>query len=94
MWTNKHDAVSAKIKGKAKEENKNRWGGGKGPHRRKAWRPHLGKDAGNVKIGDDDGGSDIEVPELDDDDEYEGELLDGFEKEELERNEHLKESQV
>jgi hypothetical protein len=89
MWKNKHDAVSAKIKGKAKEDNKNRWGGCPAEHRRrgiKAWSKRVGKHSGEVKIKDDDGGSDIEVSELDDDDgvEYEGELLDGFEKDEPE----------
>jgi len=84
MWKNKHDAVSAKIKGKAKEENKGRWNGTPGPHRRKRMKvlsKRIGKDSGllgDMKIKDDDGGSDIEVSELSDEDR--GELLDGFEE--------------
>lgn len=87
MWMNKHDAMSAKIKGKAKEENKNRWVGGEGPHRRKAWKPHLGKKCWECQ----DWGwwSDIEVSELDDD-EYEGKLFDRFEQKEIEGNEDTK----
>lgn len=51
MWKNKHEAVSAKIKGKAKEKNKGLWNGTPGPHRRrgvKAWSKRVGKDTGLV----------------------------------------------
>lgn len=44
MWKNKHAYVSAKIKGKAKEDNKNTWGGMKSMyHRRPAWKEKLYK---------------------------------------------------
>jgi hypothetical protein len=85
IWKNKHEAVSAKIKGRAKEENKELWNGTRGPHRRrgvKAWSKRVGKGSGllgDAKIKDDDGGSDIEVSDLSSEDN--GELLDGFEKE-------------
>jgi hypothetical protein len=60
MWKNKHEYVSAKIKGKAKAENKPKYGT-QGPHRRHR---KLGKnvkkeEGGKVKIGMDDGRSDI-----------------------------------
>lgn len=51
VWKNKHEAVSAKIKGKAKEKNKGLWNGTPGPHRRrgvKAWSKRVGKDTGLV----------------------------------------------
>ena len=65
MWKNKHEYVSAKIKGKAKAENKPRFGT-QGPHRR---HKKLGKnvkkeEGGKVRIGIDDGGSDIEVSDV------------------------------
>jgi hypothetical protein len=86
MWKNKHEAVSAKIKGKAKKENKGLWHGTPGPHRRrgvKAWSKRVGKGSGmlgDAKVKDDDGGSDIEVSDLSDD-EDDGEMLSGLEKE-------------
>jgi hypothetical protein len=68
MWKNKHEYVSAKIKGKAKAENKPKYGT-QGPHRRHR---KLGKnvkkeEGGKVRIGMDDGGSDIEVSDVSDD---------------------------
>jgi hypothetical protein len=85
IWKNKHDAVSGKIKGRAKEKNQERCNGTPGPHRRKRMKvlsKRTGKDSGlvgDMKIKDDDGGSDIEVSELSDEDGAE-ELLDGFEE--------------
>ena len=69
MWKNKHEYVSAKIKGKAKAENKPKYGT-QGPHRRHR---KLGKNVkkeqgGKVKIGTDDGRSDIEVSDVSDED--------------------------
>jgi hypothetical protein len=69
MWKNKHEYVSAKIKGKAKAENKPKYGT-HGPHRRHR---KLGKnvkkdEGGKVRIGMDDGGSDIEVSDISDED--------------------------
>lgn len=64
MWKNKHEYVSAKIKGKAKAKNQ---GGVKGPHRRSGhWRPKAKKHSGEVEIGADDGESDIEVSDVSD----------------------------
>lgn len=83
MWKNKHEYVSAKIKGKAKNENKNLWNGTPGPHRRPAAKEKLFKrrkdlgqshDAGHGKarvvIGSqvDDGEGDIS--EFSDEDDY------------------------
>lgn len=71
------------MKGKAEEEWKYAT---PSEHRRpkgKSWRKVVGKDSGELgdfKIGDDDGGSDIEVSELSEG-KYEEELLDGFENE-------------
>ncbi|KAE9367021.1 hypothetical protein N431DRAFT_548690 [Stipitochalara longipes BDJ] len=99
MWKNKHDAVSAKIKGKAKEENKGIWNGTPGPHRRrgeKAKRKRMGKDSGmlgDMRVKDDDGGSDIEVSEVSDEDGVE-ELLDGFEREDEPENEGKRKEEV
>jgi hypothetical protein len=70
MWKNKHEAVSAKIKGKAKEKNKGLWSGTPGPHRRrglKAGSQNGGKDTGlegDAKVREGDGGSDISVSDL------------------------------
>jgi hypothetical protein len=67
MWKNKHEAVSAKIKGKAKARGQELANGYKGPHRRHGhWRPKTKKTIGEVEIGDDDGGSDIEVSDVSD----------------------------
>ena len=69
-WKNKHAYVSGKIKGKAKEENKNQWNGTPGPHRmrgnraKKVSKSDMGQS--RIGIGADDGGSDIEVSELSD----------------------------
>jgi len=77
MWKNKHEYVSAKIKGKAKEDNKDVWHGTQGPHRRPA-KKALGKHKSKKDlpgqivvgmIGSDDGASDIEVSELSDEEE-------------------------
>ena len=70
-WKNKHEYVSGKIKGKAKEENKNHWNGTPGPHRMRGFRvKKISKsDLGQSRIdpiGADDGGSDIDVSELSD----------------------------
>jgi len=69
-WKNRHAYVSGKIKGKAKELNKNQWNGAPGPHRMRGSRgkKRSKKDSGQSKkpIGADDGGSDIEVSELSD----------------------------
>jgi hypothetical protein len=67
-WKNKHEYVSGKIKGKAKAKGQELSGGFKGPHRRHGhWRPKTKKTMGEVEIGDDDGGSDIEVSDISDD---------------------------
>jgi hypothetical protein len=92
----KHEYVSAKIKGKAKEDNIDRWNGMLGPHRSrriKAWRKRVKKPSVEM-IQDTYGGNDIEVSELDDDSQSERELLDGSEKGESFGREILKESQV
>ena len=65
-WKNKHEYVSGKIKGKAKIENKELWNGTPGPHGRSRRVKKRKRDLGDVKIGDDDGASDIEVSELSD----------------------------
>ncbi|KAE8449533.1 hypothetical protein EG329_008142 [Mollisiaceae sp. DMI_Dod_QoI] len=75
MWKNKHEYVSAKIKGKAKNDNKDYWNGTPGPHRGPAWKSKRTKSKkdqgkGKVAIGKDDGGSDVEVSELSDEDGY------------------------
>jgi hypothetical protein len=79
MWKNKHAYVSAKIKGKAKEENENRWGGMKSVyHRRPAWKEKLyksEKDLPGVKgkagvvTGVDDGVFDEDVSDFEEGDE-------------------------
>lgn len=75
MWQNKHEAVSAKIKGKAKVRGQELADGYKGPHRRHGhWRPKTKKTMGEVEIGDDDGGSDIEVSDVSDGVEELGEV--------------------
>lgn len=72
MWKNKHEAVSAKIKGRAKRKNKGRWNGTSGPHRRKGGKvlgKRCGKDEellGGLKVGDGDEGADVEVEEVTD----------------------------
>jgi len=64
--------VSGKIKGKAREKSKELHNGHKGPHRKSGhWTPKAKKNDGLVKIGADDGDSDIEVSEVDDDDDDE-----------------------
>ena len=67
MWKNKHEYVSAKIKGKAKAENKPK-NGTKGPHRmHRKLRKNVKKEKGwKVRIGMEDGGSDIEVSDVSD----------------------------
>ena len=61
MWKNKHEVVSVKIKGRAKEENKGLWNGMPGPHRRrgvKAWSKRVGKGTGlegDAKVREGDG---------------------------------------
>jgi hypothetical protein len=101
MWKNKHEAVSAKIKGKAKEKNKELWNGTPGPHRRrgvKAGSKSAGKDTGlegDAKIREGDGGSDISVSDLSENEDQV--LYDGFGKEEGEskaENEEVVGSQV
>ena len=101
MWKNKHEAVSAKIKGKAKEKNKGVWNGTPGPHRRrgvKAWSKTVGKDTGlvgNAKVREGDGGSDISVSDLSENEDQV--FYDGFGKEEGEfkgENEEVVGSQV
>jgi hypothetical protein len=69
MWKNKHEYVSARIKGKAKAENKPRFGT-QGPHRRhrKVGKNVKKEEGGKVRIGMDDGGSDIEVSDVSDGD--------------------------
>ena len=81
-WRNKHDAVSGKIKGKAKADNKALWNGTPGPHRRHGhFRNRTKKELGVVEIGDDDGASDIEVSDLsefeDEVDYLGGEVIEG-----------------
>lgn len=90
MWKNKHEAVSAKIKGKVKEKNKGLWNGTPGPHRRrgvKAWSKRVGKDTGLVgdaQVREEDGGSYISVSDLSE--SKEEVLYDGFTKEEGKEN--------
>jgi len=80
-WKNKHAYVSGKIKGKAKEQNKNHWNGTPGPHRAHGSRTKKlsKKDLGQSRfgIGADDGASDIEVSDQS-----------GFSEEEFEYNEN------
>ena len=86
MWKNKHEAVSAKIKGKAREKNKGLWNGTPGPHRRRAVKAGSksgGKDTGlegDAKVREGDGGSDISVSDLGESEDQV--LYDGFKKEE------------
>jgi hypothetical protein len=101
MWKNKHEAVSAKTKGKEKEKNKGLWNGTPGPHRRrgvKAWSKRVGKDTGlegDAEVRERDGGSDIIISDLSESEDQV--LYDGIKKEEGEvkaGEEEVVESQV
>jgi len=101
MWKNKHEVVSAKIKGKAKKKNKGPWNGTPGPHRRrgvKAGSQSGAKDKGlegDAKVREGDGGSDISVSDLSENEDQV--FYDGFGKEEGEfkgENEEVVGSQV
>lgn len=66
MWRNKHEVASAKIKGEAKARNRPA-NGAQGIHRGSGhWTSKAKKLTGDVVIGPDDGGSDIEVSDLSD----------------------------
>jgi hypothetical protein len=68
MWKNKHELVSAKIKGEAKKRNQELSLGWRQIHRRRGGKTRtIAKRKDGIVIGEDDGADDIEVSDFSDD---------------------------